>query len=185
MKLLILYGPPAVGKTTVGAELAKLTGYRFFFNHLTVPAAKAIFPDSRQPYPDERYTKLLHRLRLECLDSAADVGLGVIFTVAYSGSVDDDLMEELTQTYTSRGGTVHFVELHAPKEILLQRVSNPDRAAWHLGKMTKPEHLLEVLDARDMYASVQYPDILKLDTSQNDPATTAEKIIEHFHLKKV
>ncbi len=50
MKLIFIYGPPAVGKTTVGRELANITGYKFFYNHLTVPAAKAIFPDNHEPY---------------------------------------------------------------------------------------------------------------------------------------
>jgi tRNA A37 N6-isopentenylltransferase MiaA len=33
MELLFIYGPAAVGKLTIGRELAKLTGYRLFHNH--------------------------------------------------------------------------------------------------------------------------------------------------------
>jgi shikimate kinase len=36
MKLVILFGPPAVGKMTVGQELANLTGFRLFHNHMTI-----------------------------------------------------------------------------------------------------------------------------------------------------
>ena len=36
MKLVILYGPPGVGKLTVGRELAARTGFKLFHNHLTV-----------------------------------------------------------------------------------------------------------------------------------------------------
>ncbi len=36
MRLVILFGPPAVGKMTVGYELEKLTGLRLFHNHMTV-----------------------------------------------------------------------------------------------------------------------------------------------------
>ena len=43
MKLIFLYGAPGTGKLTVARELAALTGYRLFHNHLTVDLAKAIF----------------------------------------------------------------------------------------------------------------------------------------------
>jgi replication-associated recombination protein RarA len=43
MKLLFLYGPPAVGKLTVAREVSALTGYRLFHNHLTVNLTLAVF----------------------------------------------------------------------------------------------------------------------------------------------
>jgi shikimate kinase len=36
MKLVILFGPPAVGKMTVGQELAKATGLKLFHYHVTI-----------------------------------------------------------------------------------------------------------------------------------------------------
>ena len=36
MRLVVLYGPPGVGKLTVGTELSELTGFKLFHNHLTV-----------------------------------------------------------------------------------------------------------------------------------------------------
>ncbi len=47
-ELVIIFGPPAVGEMTVGHEIAKLTGFRLFHNHLTVDLALNFF-DSRQP----------------------------------------------------------------------------------------------------------------------------------------
>lgn len=41
--LVILFGPPASGKAAIGNELAALTGYRFFHNHLTADPAAALF----------------------------------------------------------------------------------------------------------------------------------------------
>jgi adenylate kinase family enzyme len=32
MHLVVIFGPPAVGKMTVGHELTKLTGYKLFHN---------------------------------------------------------------------------------------------------------------------------------------------------------
>jgi cytidylate kinase len=45
VKLIVIYGPSAAGKHTVGRQLAKLTGYKFFYNHLTVDVVRALFDD--------------------------------------------------------------------------------------------------------------------------------------------
>jgi hypothetical protein len=34
LALAIIFGPPAVGKMTVGLELERLTGFRLFHNHM-------------------------------------------------------------------------------------------------------------------------------------------------------
>jgi len=36
MKFVIIFGPPAVGKMSVGHELANLTGLKLFHNHMTM-----------------------------------------------------------------------------------------------------------------------------------------------------
>lgn len=75
MTLVILYGPPAVGKLTVGIELAKLTGYKLFHNHLTTDTVRSLFP--RGTVGDE----LIQRFRLELLETAAQAKLpGVVHT---------------------------------------------------------------------------------------------------------
>ena len=44
MKLILLYGPPAVGKLTIAKEIARLTGFKLFHAHLTSDLVEAIFP---------------------------------------------------------------------------------------------------------------------------------------------
>lgn len=176
MRLIFLYGPPAAGKMTVGKELAKLTGYRFLYNHLTVPAAKALFPDAHGPVYDTHYTQLLHTLRIDALTIAAEAGLDVIFTLAYSGAVDHEFVTRIVDTFESRGGSVHFVELHASPEVLKQRVGNTDRIALNMGKVTDPDHLENILEGRDVFASVPYDPILKIDTTTTSAADAAAMI---------
>jgi len=43
MRLVFIYGPPAVGKFTVARELAKRTGYRNFHNRVSIDFATQIF----------------------------------------------------------------------------------------------------------------------------------------------
>jgi hypothetical protein len=41
--LIVIIGPPAAGKAAVGHELAKVTGFRFFHNHMTAEPVAALF----------------------------------------------------------------------------------------------------------------------------------------------
>ena len=43
MKLLLIIGPPAVGKMTVGREIAARSGFRLFHNHHTIEPLVEVF----------------------------------------------------------------------------------------------------------------------------------------------
>ena len=43
MLLVFIHGAPAVGKLTVARELAGLTGFHLFHNHLTVDLVSSLF----------------------------------------------------------------------------------------------------------------------------------------------
>jgi shikimate kinase len=176
--LVMLYGPPASGKTTVGRELAELTGFRLFINHLTVTPAKALFPDGE---PAAAYFALLSEWRLTGITAALRAGASVVFTMVYSGSPDDSLIARIVAAVRAEGGRGRFVELHAPVPVLTSRVGNESRAK--LGKMTTPDALRRVLEDRDVTASVAYPEItIRLDTSIHAPDTAARRIADEFAL---
>jgi len=44
MTLVVIFGPPAVGKMTVGMEIERRTGLRLFHNHMTVDPVLQFFP---------------------------------------------------------------------------------------------------------------------------------------------
>lgn len=43
MKFILLFGPQAVGKMTVGHELEKITELKFFHNHMTIELVYPFF----------------------------------------------------------------------------------------------------------------------------------------------
>jgi shikimate kinase len=43
MKLIIIFGPQAVGKMTVGHELEKTTNLKLFHNHMTIELVSNFF----------------------------------------------------------------------------------------------------------------------------------------------
>lgn len=113
------------------------------------------------------------------LYEAAKAGRDIVFTIAYSGAVDDDFVKGVVDDVESFGGEVCFVQLYTPKEELLKRIGNESRK--QLGKITSKSELLEILRTRDQYASVKYNHLL-IDTTKSPAKQSAKKIVEYFNL---
>lgn len=180
MKLVFLYGPPAAGKTTIGREVAERTGFRFFYNHLSIPVARAIFPRNQEPSVNKQGDELVQAIRLLCITAAAKEDTNLVFTLAYSGAVDNEWIAKVVQAVETQGGEVCFAELHATTEALKSRVA--DQSRQEMKKLIDPERLQHMLDTRDLLATVPYQNVCKIDTSTMPPATAASRIIEHFAL---
>jgi len=119
MHLVMIFGPPAVGKMTVGHELMKLTGFRLFHNHMTVDPVLDIFEFGSPPF-----TRLVTSFRRMILEEAADSDLpGLVFTYVWAldDAGDRELVNKFSSIVTSRGGQVHFVELTATQQERLVR----------------------------------------------------------------
>src|SRR5712691_8790797 len=65
MDLVYVYGPPAVGKFTVAARLADLTGYAFFHNHLSIDCALPVFD-----FGTDAFWRLVHEIRFSTIQAA-------------------------------------------------------------------------------------------------------------------
>ncbi len=59
MRLVFIYGPPAVGKLTVARELGRLTGLAVFDNHLSIDAVRPVF-DFDSPHMPGLVAKIRH-----------------------------------------------------------------------------------------------------------------------------
>lgn len=171
--LVYLYGPPAVGKLTVAQRLAELTGFRLFHNHLTVNAIRSVFD-----YGTSAFGVAIHRLRLDVFGDAAANGIDVIFTnnSEWGGAEGRRQLVAFTDRVTERveenGGGVVFVQLTAPDDILLARVSGESRRAH--AKLLDPGRLGEMLAVHDR--APLHEDDLVVDTSASTPDEAAAAI---------
>jgi hypothetical protein len=73
--LLLLFGPPAVGKTTVGQAIEQLTGFRLFHLHQIVDLVTTYFPYSESP--ESAYRRLVVSYRTRFFEEAARSGLAM------------------------------------------------------------------------------------------------------------
>src|SRR5438105_11518667 len=85
--LVFIVGPPAVGKMTVGTELAARTGYRLLYNHQTIDLVTQFFP-----FGSPQGQRLVNEFRRRILEEVAASDLpGLIFT--YVWAFDDPANE--------------------------------------------------------------------------------------------
>lgn len=177
MKVVFIYGPPAVGKLTVGRRLAKQTGFRLFHNHLAIDAVKPVFDFGTPPF-----WKLVSQLRKEVLDEAAKEGVNTIFTFVYAKGEDDEYVKEIVRVVESHGGEVCFVRLHCTPKELDRRVANKSRKK--IGKLTSRSALAELGSKFDLTSEVPFARSLSLDTSKTSPEKVSAAIAKHFGLSK-
>ncbi len=123
MDLVYVYGPPAVGKFTVAARLADLTGYAFFHNHLSIDCALPVFD-----FGTDAFWRLVHEIRFSTIQAAARENRSLIFTNVYAHPEDVANAEQRFAAVESSGGRVCLVQLTCPLEVLAERVQGDHRA---------------------------------------------------------
>lgn len=176
MKLLFLYGPAAAGKLTVARELAKLSGYPVFDNHLSIDYAAKLFE-----WGSPEYVKLLRGVRLFTFQKMAEMGVpGLIFTFVYTPPSSDEFIRQVLETCQQSNIEVSFVKVEARREVLLERVVSPERKEHK--KLSKPERLIKMLDEQNALESIPFVQSLVVDTSDRSPEESAKQIATHFSL---
>lgn len=175
MKLIFLYGPPAVGKLTVAQELAKLTSYRLFHNHLAQDLANELYPGFNKKKFD-----LSNAIRLAVLEYAAKNDTNLIFTYVYSGSQDDlRFVENVINLLSKYDSVAHFVQLTAPRSVLFDRVANDSRKSFK--KIVLAEELEQRLNDYDIEGRIHVNHTLTIDTSSQKPRLSARQIVDYIN----
>ena len=187
MHLVLVFGPPAVGKMTVGHELAKITGYKLFHNHMTVEPVLDIFPFGSPPF-----SRLVNEFRLRMVEEAVLADLpGLIFTLVWGLELPED--RELVSSYIDivegAGGRFSFVELYADLDERLARNGSPFRLAEKKSKRDlefSRSNLLELEEnyvmnsserrtiAEDLFVGREH---LRIDNTQLDAAEVAKQVV--------
>ena len=172
MRLIFIYGLPGTGKLTVAKELATLTGYKLFHNHLTVDLAASLFAHGSAEYMD-----YVRSLRLEAFKRAAASNVNLIFTFWYS-NISMPSVELYREVVESAGGTVDFVHLHCRTEILEQRVTLDSRRGKKIDSVADLRVALLEYGTADTIPGTA----LEINNSNLKPRVVAEHIAAFFEL---
>jgi hypothetical protein len=119
MDLVVIFGPPAVGKMAVGRELARLTGLRLFHNHMALEPVLQLFPFGSEPF-----TRLVGAFRSHVFREVAASDLpGLIYTFMWLLDEPEHrrYIDDVCALFRERGARIHFVELYATLDERLRR----------------------------------------------------------------
>jgi len=177
MKLLFLYGSPAVGKLTVANEIAKRTDFKVFHNHLSIDCIVPIFEFGSPPFE-----RLISLIRFEVVAEAARSGQNLIFTFCYAKDLDDNHVAEITRHAEENGAEVCFVQLLCDKEILMGRVLEQSRQQF--GKVKSAEMMEQLFERYEMFSPVPDRETLQIDNSNLPADQAAEQVIAYFGLEQ-
>ncbi|HKB66083.1 MAG TPA: AAA family ATPase [Pyrinomonadaceae bacterium] len=172
MKLVFLYGAPAVGKLTVARELAALTGFRLFHNHLTVDLVSSLFPFGSEPF-----VRLREQIWLAAFAEAARNNLSLIFTFNPERTVRESFVEDAIEAVATENGRVIFVELTCAEEELERRLEDSSRKEF--GKLGSIEQYRS-LKASGAFEFPSLPSGISVDTTDRSAAASAQLIAKHL-----
>jgi chloramphenicol 3-O-phosphotransferase len=168
MNLIFLHGAPAVGKLTVARELAALTNYRLFHNHLTVDLLTAVFDFGTEPF-----ILLREQIWLTVFRTAAQQNISLIFTFNPERSVRTEFIQDAIDAVEAAAGRLVFIELTCATEEIERRIESPSRGDF--GKLNSVE-LYQELQQRGVFEFPKLPDGLSFDTTTKSPKETAQLI---------
>ncbi|MCP3740924.1 AAA family ATPase [Rossellomorea sp. BNER] len=185
MKFVLIFGPQAVGKMTVGNELAKLTYLKLFHNHMTIDLLEPFFGFSPEMW------KLSSLFREEIFNSfASSDKYGMIFTFvwAFNQKEDWENVEKMCSIFSSKGAEIYFVELEAGAEERLKRNRTPYRLEQKPTKRNieqSEQNLLSTMDSLRLNSErgeIDKENYMRINNENLEAEVVAKMIKERFEL---
>ena len=186
--LVIILGPHAVGKMTVGQELAKITGLRLFHNHMSIELSRKLFTLNEQ----DEFHDLIRSIRQDVFELFAKRNLpGLIFTYmcAFDTQSEFDYLGGVIDLFKENGANCYVVELCADFEERLIRNKSENRLLhkeskrdleWSEAEMrrTSAKYRLNSYEGEEL----PFEHYMKIDNTHLAPEEVAEMIKTHFEI---
>jgi shikimate kinase len=173
MNLILLYGPPAVGKFTIAKDLGKLTGYPIFDNHAVLNVLTNIFGFN---HPSR--IKLEKEFRLKIIDEAIKTNINLIVTGVIVNQ-NLDFYSKIVKAVGENGGKCFIAQLTASESAINNRVGHESRKKYNK-IFTKKGWDNFYKQHPEMYKKFFIMDHLVIDTTDILPKEAAKKIVNHY-----
>lgn len=186
MKLVIITGPHAVGKMTVGQELTKITELKLFHNHMTIDVVSGLFEN--MPAERSRLTSLFREEVFRAYAKSDEYGMIFTFMWAFDSQADWDYIQHVEDLFKEQGAEVCYVELEADYDLRIERNKTENRLLHKSTKrdIEKSEALFRRLEDKyrlnSLPGEVRKEHYLRINNTNMEPDEAARRIKEAFGL---
>jgi hypothetical protein len=185
MKLILIFGPQAVGKMTVGHDLEKITDLKLFHNHMTIELLYPFFGFGAETW------RLSDIFRVEIFEAVSKSNLyGLIFTYVWGFDLqaDWDFVDKICNVFETRKADVYFVELEADLEERLGRNKTNHRLEHKPTKRNIEQSDNELKTSMEKHrlnsleGEIKKKNYIRINNTNLSPAEVAKIIKEKFQL---
>ena len=186
MKFIIITGPQAVGKMTVGQELEKITNLKLLHNHMTIEILTKIFDYSR-----DSFRKLNEEFRIQIFEEfAKSEEEGMIFTTTWDFDDEEEWnrIYKYVQIFKENNAQIYIVELEANLEERLKRNKMENRLLNKPSKRNLEWSEKDLLKSVKKYRfnskenEIKEKNYLRIDNTNISPDIVAKMIKDNFKL---
>ncbi|MGX9825351.1 hypothetical protein ACVVIB_12850 [Lactococcus lactis] len=193
MSLIVIMGPQAVGKMTVGKILETKIDSKLLFNHQTIDLFAKFLGYNEYTFKLSDMTrKELFKAFVQ--NKTENATKNIIFTVliAFDEKVDKDFLGTISNIFLESGEDVYFIELFSDLETRLGRNVSELRLSEKPSKRdikhsekdlleTMKKHRLESKDGeiKKLFPKVHY---MKIDNSNLEPEQVVKLILKKWDL---
>ena len=187
--LVIILGPHAVGKMTVGQELAKITDLRLFHNHMSIELTRKLFAHSEKEWSVLNET--IRKTVFELFAKGDFPGLIFTYMCAFDMQSELDYLQNVIDLFQSNGANCYVVELCADFEERLVRNKSENRLLHKESKRNLEWSEAEMRKTSEKYRlnsydgeSLPFENYIKIDNTTLAPDKVAKMIAERFVIEK-
>ena len=185
MKLVNIFGNAAVGKMTVGQELAKITDLRLFHNHMTIEPVIEIFG-----YYNGAVTRRLREVYFDEFSKSDNYGMIFTFMFAFDDPTDWEYGEHIQKVFLDNNPDSEFywVELVASTEERLRRNATENRLENKVSKRDIELSNARLLKDNEMHrfesyeGEIPFKNYMKINNENLAPDVVAKMIKDRFNL---
>ncbi|MBO5788777.1 MAG: AAA family ATPase [Clostridia bacterium] len=186
--LVMILGPHAVGKMTVGQELAKLTDLRLFHNHMSIELTRKLFDHSEKEWRVLNGT--IRRTVFELFAKGDFPGLIFTYMCAFDVESEFEYLKSIISLFEENDAECYVVELCADFEERLARNKSENRLLHKESKRDIARSEAEMRQTSETYRlnsydgeALPFAHYIKIDNTSLSPDTVARMIIDHFAIQ--
>ena len=180
MKIIIIYGPPGVGKMSVAKELSKETKYKILPHNILLNLITGL---SDLKLSNSQLWETYEKIKINLINCLIENKKNLIITEVYNEDNKKTIkrLKKFINYVKNKNIGLYFVRLACDESELFKRVSNKKRK--NQMKLNNKKELSALMKKEKLDFSIRFVKSLIIDTTKLSAKNTAKLIKQKLKLK--